>query len=303
MMPNIEELIKKSKTTKKFRKGLRPDMVALSDVDPFQNQEDILPRNPEKEDSYFQNIEIEKISPDPGQPREYFEPEALTDLKQSIKEKGVLQPIIVRKENGNVILVAGERRLRAAKMAGLTIIPTVNTNGNPAEIALIENIQRENLTPIEEAKAYKKIIEEHGYTHEKLSKAIGKGRSTISEILSINKLPEEIKDECKSSNEYSKAVLVEIAKQKTKIKMISTFNEIKENKLGVRQTRKISRPPNIKNIRSPIDIAADKITDLTKYLKKLDVDSMEQNDKDKLQPGLKTLLSVLNNDMHIVKDS
>jgi ParB family chromosome partitioning protein len=132
----------------------------------------------------YYHIDINLILPDPEQPKKYLDPKALEELANSIREKGLYQPVVVRKdENGQIILVAGKRRLRAAKMAGIEKIPAIFTQGNPLEISIIENLQRENLKPIEEAEALGRMIERHGYTEEKLAFAIGKARSAISETI------------------------------------------------------------------------------------------------------------------------
>jgi len=130
------------------------------------------------------------------QPRTNYNDEKLNDLKASIKEKGVLQPILVREKEGQHEVVAGERRLRAARALGLEEIPAIIKEVTDQEafvIALIENIQREELNPIEEAEAYRKLIEEFGYTQEDVAQSVGKDRSTISNLLRILRLPAEIR--------------------------------------------------------------------------------------------------------------
>jgi|YNPBryantNP2012_1023418.scaffolds.fasta_scaffold00524_19 ParB family chromosome partitioning protein len=194
------------------------------------------------EDGVFLYVPISEIRPNPDQPRQYFDPNSLAELAESIKEKGVLQPVIVRRgEDGGVILVAGERRVRAARLAGLERIPAVVTRGNQAEIALIENLQREDLRPIEEAEALQRMIEEYGYTHEGLAKVLGKARSTVTETLSLCRLPESIKEECRGKDTYPRRLLVEIAKLETEEEMLEVFRQVKEGKLDSESVRKISR--------------------------------------------------------------
>jgi ParB family chromosome partitioning protein len=179
------------------------------------------------EGSFF-NIDVSMISTDPDQPRKHFDPASLSELCESIRQKGVLQPVLIRKDADNKIwIVAGERRYRAARMAGLERVPAILTKGIPHEIALIENLQREDLVPIEEAEALEKLAVDYRYTHEDLSQAIGKARSTITEILSLNKLPESIKSECRSANGYPRRLLVEIAKCKTEDEMVLLFERAK----------------------------------------------------------------------------
>jgi ParB family chromosome partitioning protein len=130
------------------------------------------------------------------QPRTNYDDEKLNDLKASIKEKGVLQPILVREKDGQYEVVAGERRLRAARALNLAEIPVIVKNVTDQEafvIALIENIQREELNPIEEAEAYRKLIEEFKYTQEEVAQSVGKDRSTIGNLLRILRLPAEIR--------------------------------------------------------------------------------------------------------------
>lgn len=144
-------------------------------------------------------ININNIVPSPYQPRRVFSTEGLADLVLSIKEKGVLQPLLVRinpKDTTGYELIAGERRFRASKMAGLTEIPAIIkdfSDKDALEVALIENLQREDLNPLEEAEAYKRLLEEFKYTQEELSKVIGKSRSHLSNMMRLIDLPDEIK--------------------------------------------------------------------------------------------------------------
>jgi ParB family chromosome partitioning protein len=182
------------------------------------------------EGSFF-NINVSMISTDPDQPRKHFDPASLSELCESIKQKGVLQPVLIRKDVDNKIwIVAGERRYRAARMAGLERVPAILTKGIPHEIALIENLQREDLVPIEEAEALEKLAVDYRYTHEDLSQTIGKARSTITEILSLNKLPESIKSECRSANGCPRRLLVEIAKCETEEEMVLLFERAKKER-------------------------------------------------------------------------
>ncbi|NOX20482.1 MAG: ParB/RepB/Spo0J family partition protein [Nitrospirae bacterium] len=143
-------------------------------------------------------IDVSKIKPGPEQPRKDFDEKALKELAQSIREKGLLQPVILRKaEGGGYYLVAGERRWRAARSAGLKKIPAIikDVDSSTAiELALIENIQRDDLNPVEMAEAFQRLIDEYGYTQEQLSKRLGKERATIANYLRILKLPIEIRD-------------------------------------------------------------------------------------------------------------
>lgn len=143
------------------------------------------------------NIDLDEIKPNPFQPRTIFNQEKIDDLAQSIKEYGVFQPIILKAVNEGYIIVSGERRYRASKKVGLKTIPAIIRQYEPskvAEIALLENLQREDLTPIEEANAYKNIIEELNYTQKELADRIGKSRSYVTNVLGLLNLPKNIQD-------------------------------------------------------------------------------------------------------------
>ena len=141
-------------------------------------------------------IKISLIDPKSDQPRKYFDEAALSDLAESIRENGLLQPILVREYgDGRYQIIAGERRFRASRIAGLSEIPAIimdRDDKNAAQIALIENIQREDLNPLEEAMAYRSLREEYGMTQEELSYKVGKSRSAIANSLRILELPDEI---------------------------------------------------------------------------------------------------------------
>jgi ParB family chromosome partitioning protein len=146
-----------------------------------------------------QVLPVERVQPNPNQPRREFDPEALEQLAQSIRQKGIVQPLIVRVfgTEGQHEIVAGERRWRAAQIAGLHEIPVVVrefTDVEVLEIAIIENIQREDLNPIEEAMAYRQLIERFGHTQEKLAEAMSRSRSHVTNLLRLLTLPEPVQD-------------------------------------------------------------------------------------------------------------
>lgn len=145
----------------------------------------------------FEDISVDDIIPCSFQPRSEFNEEALSNLCESIKEKGVLQPLLVRKKDEKYEIIAGERRWRAAKMAGVSSVPVVIKDFDDCEtleIALIENLQRENLSAIEEAEGFNRLVSEHGYTQDVLGKVIGKSRSHIANTLRLLLLPEDVKE-------------------------------------------------------------------------------------------------------------
>ena len=148
------------------------------------------------EEKNTESISISLVVPNEWQPRREFEPESLNALAESIKEHGVVQPVIVRKKDSGYELIAGERRLRAAQLAGLVEIPALvrdYSDQETAEIALIENLQREDLNPLEEGLAYQRMINEYHFTQEKMANLIGKSRSYVTNMMRLLDLSEEVK--------------------------------------------------------------------------------------------------------------
>ncbi|MFH1441192.1 MAG: ParB/RepB/Spo0J family partition protein [Candidatus Omnitrophota bacterium] len=146
-------------------------------------------------------LKLNQVKPNPFQPREYFDPESLKELKQSIKEKGIIQPILVRRKGDAYELIAGERRFRAASLLELGEIPAIVKeiqDEDSLELALIENIQRQDLNPIEEARAYRYLIEKFQLTQERISEIIGKSRVSITNTLRLLKLPQEVQEEIRN---------------------------------------------------------------------------------------------------------
>lgn len=162
----------------------------------FEEFENSIVEEAKNNDSIVE-ISLSELRANPYQPRKNFDEETLSELASSIKEHGVFQPIIVKKSVKGYEIIAGERRFRAAKLAGLTTIPAIVKDFSDDEmmqIALLENLQRENLTAIEEAKAYKNIIESMNITQDELAKKVGKSRSHITNILGLLKLPTSVQD-------------------------------------------------------------------------------------------------------------
>ena len=143
------------------------------------------------------DISIIDLKPDPNQPRKSMDPVALEELAASIKTHGVIKPILFRTaaDSPQLIIVAGERRYKAAQQAGLLTLPGICVEGNPSEIALIENMLRQDLTPVEEAEGLQVLMTEQKYSQEQLAGIIGKARQTINEILLVNRLPQDIREE------------------------------------------------------------------------------------------------------------
>jgi len=172
-------------------------------------------------------VPIEEIDPNPNQPRQIMGD--LSELIASIAEKGIIEPLIVRQLGSRYQIVAGERRYQAAIQVGLNEIPVVIRaldDGELIEIALIENIQRKNLTAFEEAEAFRSLTEHFGYTHEQLARQLGKARTSITESLSLNSMPGEVKNLCRLADITSKSMLLHILRQSEPSKMISLVEQI-----------------------------------------------------------------------------
>ena len=196
-------------------------------------------------------ISIRSIKPNPHQPRQKFDETSLEELTASIKEKGILTPITVQKEGNQFILIAGERRLRASKKAGLKKIPVyiidVADDAEMIEMALIENIQRENLNPIEEAEAYIYLNNRFKLSQEKIAKSVGKKRATISNSLRLLTLPREIKESIRNgrlSAGHGRAILM----MKTHNSMIGLWKKIIKGKMSVRAAEDWAKEKTLKKL-------------------------------------------------------
>ena len=181
-------------------------------------------------------IPLSAIEPDPGQPRSTMGD--LDDLVISIREKGVLEPILVRPRPGGpqggpsgVVyrIISGERRYRAAQEAGLYELPAIEmdvTDQEALEIALIENLQRKDLTPFEEAEGYRLLAEIHGYTHEEIAEAVSKSRTVVTESLSLLQMPPRVRDTVQALGLTSKSLLLEVLKMRSEPEMIELLEEV-----------------------------------------------------------------------------
>lgn len=192
-------------------------------------------------------LRLHDIEPNKNQPRQYFDDDALSELSDSIKEHGILQPLIVRPmANGGYQLVAGERRWRASRLAGLTEVPVIVrslTDAEVAVIALIENLQREDLNPIEEAEGISRLIEEYSFTQEQAAEKLGKSRSALTNTLRLMGLPERVRglvsDDFLSAG-HARALLG----LNDKAKIEETADEVITKKLSVRETEKLVKQYN-----------------------------------------------------------
>lgn len=192
-------------------------------------------------------ISLDELRANPYQPRENFDQEKLEELASSIQEHGVFQPIIVKKSIKGYEIIAGERRTRAARMAGLETIPAIIrpfTDQQMAEISILENVQRENLNPIEEAVAYKKMMENSDLTHETLSKKIGKSRSYVTNTIGLLNLPREVQ-KLVIENKISMGHAKILSKLESEEQIIEIANRIDEEKLPVRDLEQMTGESNV----------------------------------------------------------
>lgn len=190
-------------------------------------------------------IPINQIEPNPEQPR--VEIGDLTDLTNSVKEKGVLEPLLVKPNrlNGTWMIIAGERRWRAANLAGLNEVPCIELDIDDktvAEIALIENLQRKDLTVWEEADGLKSLGTRFGYKHDEIAKKISKSRTTVTELLTIAGLPDAIREKCLAANINAKSILLEIARQFDERAMHKFLDSIQNKKFSRQEIRETARP-------------------------------------------------------------
>ncbi|HPT83081.1 MAG TPA: ParB/RepB/Spo0J family partition protein [Limnochordia bacterium] len=200
---------------------------------------------PERPRAEVQYIEVGLIEPNPYQPRQQFDQEKLEELAQSIAELGLLEPVLVRRTGETYQLVAGERRVRAARMAGLTEVPALVREFGDLEmmqVALIENLQREDLNPIEEAEGYQRLIDEFGFTQSEAAEAVGKKRSSIANALRLLNLDEEEKELVRRgllSVGHAK-VLLGVANKKKRAELAK---KVVAEDLSVRQLEELVRRP------------------------------------------------------------
>jgi len=217
----------------------------MSETKLGRNIEDLLKENAVEfnENEEVIELRIDNIFVNPNQPRKYFNEDTIKELAESIREHGLLQPIIVKETNDGYMLVAGERRLRAKKLLGETTISSIVREYNEkflTEIAILENIQREDLTPIEEAIAYKTIIKEFKITHDNLAERIGKSRSYITNMIGLLKLPEKIL-EAVSKGQISMGHARVLSKIDDEASLWELFYKIVDQHLTVRDLEVLSQ--------------------------------------------------------------
>jgi ParB family chromosome partitioning protein len=200
-----------------------------------------------RSESIGRMIDIERIEPNPHQPRKHFGD--LSEMVASIKEKGILEPILVRAmEGGKFVIIAGERRYQASKIAGLRHVPCIEVdvdNRGMLEISLIENLQRKDLTPFEEAAAIQRLCDQFRYTHEEIARKLGKSRTVITEALSLNRMPESIQERCRQADIQSKSMLLQIVRQDTDEAMHKLIDKITGEGITREEARRFNRPEDV----------------------------------------------------------
>jgi ParB family chromosome partitioning protein len=253
--------VEKNKTKKGLSKGLGRGLNALfEDVAEDKTSVKTLIEKEENYEGQVVSLKIIDVEPNPNQPRRNFDKDALEALADSIKAHGVVSPILVQKgKKGMYIIIAGERRWRASKLAGLKEVPCIikdYSKEQVMEIALIENLQREDLNPIEEAEGYKSLMDTFSFTQEQISEKVGKSRSAIANALRLNNLCSEIKSlviEKKLSQGHARTLLPVT----DKALQIQIAEKIIKDDLSVRQTEKLvsdllnSKPKKEENKKSP----------------------------------------------------
>lgn len=187
-------------------------------------------------------LPIDQVDPNPHQPRQVMGD--LSELMASIAEKGIIEPIIVRRRQHRYQIIAGERRYQAAVQLGMTEIPVVIRDVDDAEvieIALVENLQRKDLTPFEEAEALHHLSHSSSLTHDQLAKRLGKSRTAITEALALNQMPEDVKNVCRLADIHSKSLLLQIVRQADPQKMLALIERVSRETSGTTVTRQALR--------------------------------------------------------------
>jgi len=182
-------------------------------------------------------LSLASIQPNPRQPRRHFDATALAELAESIKARGLLQPLVVTPAGEGYMLMAGERRWRAAQLAGLDSVPALIRSDDPLEVAMIENLQRADLTPLEEAEGLGQLVDRFGYTHEQLAAMVGKSRPYVSNTLALCRLPEEIKAWCHAEPGVSREILIQLARAPSPERQAMPWRMVRLRKLSVQKFR------------------------------------------------------------------
>lgn len=228
------------------QRGLGKGLNSIFGQDVEQYLDDIQNNAAEAPGRREVELPIEEIRPNPYQPRKEFDKKALEELSESIKTHGIFTPLLVRKSVSGYDLITGERRLRAAKMAGLKTVPAIQvefTEEQMMEIAILENVQREDLNPIEEAAAYESLIQKLGYTQEKLAERVGKSREYCANIMRLLKLPEDVQSMV-VNKELTMSHVRPLLSLNDEEEIYEAAEKIKKNKMSVREVEAFVRDVN-----------------------------------------------------------
>ena len=228
------------------QRGLGKGLNSIFGQDVEQYLDDIQNNAAEAPGRREVELPIEEIRPNPYQPRKEFDKKALEELSESIKTHGIFTPLLVRKSVSGYDLITGERRLRAAKTAGLKTVPAIQvefTEEQMMEIAILENVQREDLNPIEEAAAYESLIQKLGYTQEKLAERVGKSREYCANIMRLLKLPEDVQSMV-VNKELTMSHVRPLLSLNDEEEIYEAAEKIKKNKMSVREVEAYVRDVN-----------------------------------------------------------
>ena len=228
------------------QRGLGKGLNSIFGQDVEQYLDDIQNNAAEAPGRREVELPIEEIRPNPYQPRKEFDKKALEELSESIKTHGIFTPLLVRKSVSGYDLITGERRLRAAKMAGLKTVPAIQvefTEEQMMEIAILENVQREDLNPIEEAAAYESLIQKLGYTQEKLAERVGKSREYCANIMRLLKLPEDVQSMV-VNKQLTMSHVRPLLSLNDGEEIYEAAEKIKKNKMSVREVEAYVRDVN-----------------------------------------------------------
>jgi ParB family chromosome partitioning protein len=197
----------------------------------------------QRSESIGRMIDIRRVEPNPHQPRKSFGD--LGEMVASIKEKGILEPILVRNQDGKYQIIAGERRYQAALLAGLQRVPCIEVDVDHRgmlEISLIENLQRKDLTPFEESAALQRLCDQFRYTHDEIARKLGKSRTVVTEALSLNRLPEDVRERCRRADIDSRSMLLQIVRQEQPEAMHALIDKVTGEGMTRDEARSFNRP-------------------------------------------------------------
>ncbi|MEI7636826.1 MAG: ParB/RepB/Spo0J family partition protein [Syntrophus sp. (in: bacteria)] len=243
-------------------------------------------------------VPLTELQADPNQPRKYLDPQALEELAASVTQHGVLDPILFRqdKETSTLYVVAGERRCAAARKANLITVPAVFIDSeNYAEIALVENLLRQDLNPVEEAEALKRLQDDHAYKQEDLARIIGKSTVNISETLSLTKLPQEIRDECRQDPTAPKNFLITLARNKQERSMLSQYAKYKQQRAKAAEK---TSPASVR--RNPAEALAASLEASGKKVAAIDLNTLTVGDRSLVIDAITNLKDTLGNALSTV---